>query len=547
LSSVTGSGTATIVLEDLERLGRGDIFFLIGANPASNHPRLMTSLADIKKRGGTIVVVNPLIEPGLVRFKVPSRPWSLLFGTEIADEYVQPHIGGDIAFLTGVAKRLIETDAGDHGFVSEACDGWDEFSSVVEATDWETITTRSGVGRGAIEHIGDLYGGAGNAVFAWAMGITHHSHGVQSVQAIANLAMMRGMLGRPGAGLLPIRGHSNVQGIGSVGVTPRLKESVLKALEDELGVRTPNGEGLDTMGCMEAAAEGSAKVGICLGGNLFGSNPDANFAARALQKLDLAVYLSTTLNTGHVLGRGRETIVLPVLARDEEPQPTTQESMFNFVRLSEGGPSRHEGPRAEVSVLADIGEAIDSQGVLDWASMRRYGTIRKAIARIIPGYRDLETIDETRQEFQIRGRTFHDTSFATDTNRAKFHAIPLPDLRGDSVTLRLMTIRSEGQFNTVVYEEEDIYRGQDRRDVILMNTDDIERMGLEVDAVVTVNGEGGLLGSIVVRSARIPSGNAAMYFPEANVLLSRAVDPVSRTPAFKSGLITLVRQSAGVG
>ncbi len=539
LSSVVGSGTATIVLEDLENLGRGDVFFLIGANPSSNHPRLMTILSHFKRRGGEVVVINPLRETGLVKFKVPSDPRSLLFGTKIADHYVQPHIGGDIALLSGLAKHIIEGGAADETFLGAHTEGWEEYRDHISALDWRDVVEQSGVDRETIARVGDLYAQANNAVFAWAMGITHHTHGVENVQAIANLALLRGMVGGKRRGLLPIRGHSNVQGIGSVGVTPALKQAVTKALESEFGVTLPDHQGLDTMGCMIAAAEGRVKVGVCLGGNLFGSNPDAAFAATALQALDLTVYLSTTLNTGHVFGRGKESIVLPVLARDEEPQPTTQESMFNYVRLSDGGPSRYDGPRAEVSVIADLGERLDTRGILDWASMRRYGTIRHAIARVIPGYAAIGNIDSTKEEFQIEGRTFHQPRFATDSGRARLHPVLLPDTRLAEGHLRLMTVRSEGQFNTVVYEEEDLYRGQERRDVILMSPDDIARLGLRIDQPVLVRGDGGEMKGILVREANLPSGNAAMYFPEANVLLPRTVDPLSRTPAFKGGTITV--------
>lgn len=539
LASVTGSGTATVVLDDLERMGRDDLLFIIGANPASNHPRLMSLIHAMKRRGARVVVINPLKETGLVRFRVPSKISSLLFGTVVADEYLQPHIGGDIALLTGLAKRVIENGA-DTDFGTRHCDGWDEFAEVIDGTPWDRIVEASGVDRAAIERVGDLYSRAPNAVFAWAMGITHHTHGVDNVKAIANLAMMRGMLGRPGAGLLPIRGHSNVQGVGSVGVTPKVKKVVFEHLERELGVTDPGDEGLDTMGCMVGAAEGRLKAGICLGGNLFGSNPDAAFAAKAMQSLEMVVYLSTTLNTGHAVGRGRETIILPVLARDEEPQATTQESMFNYVRMSDGGPARHEGPRSEVSVIADIGALVDRSGIIDWEAMREHRSIRQAIGRTIPGFEEMAKIDEGRKEFQITGRTFHEPRFATDTTRARFHPVQIPPLRGGEEHLRLMTIRSEGQFNTVVYEDEDRYRGQERRDVILMSPADVTRLGLAVDLPVTVIGEAGRMERILVRTIDIPAGNCVMYYPEANVLLSREVDPDSRTPAFKNGLVSVV-------
>jgi molybdopterin-dependent oxidoreductase alpha subunit len=539
LASVTGSGTATVELGDLEGLGKGDVVFLIGANPASNHPRLMTSLAHLKRRGGLVVVVNPLRETGLVRFKVPSDVRSLFFGSRIADEYVQPHIGGDIAFLSGVTKRVIELGAIDEGFVTDNAEGFDEFRQSLEMLDWDEIIERSGVSWETIDRIATLYAAATNAVFCWAMGITHHEHGVHNVQAIANLAMTRGMLGHRNRGLLPLRGHSNVQGIGSMAVTPKVKDAVFDALEAEFGVTLPTEPGLDTMACVVRASEGGVRFGLCLGGNLYGSNPDSEFATRAMGSIDMVVYMSTTLNTGHAWGRGKETIILPVLARDEEPQPTTQESMFNYVRLSDGGPARHQGPRAEVAVIADIGEQVTGNEVLDWDSMRRYGRIREAIAKVIPGYRAIGQIEQTKQEFQIEGRTFHEGAFPTETGRARFHVVSLPQLVGDGSHLRLMTVRSEGQFNTVVYEDYDLYRGQDRRDVILMSPVDMERLGLSVDQKVTVSSDTGRMHGLLARPVDIRPGNTVMYYPEANALVPRTVDPGSKTPAFKGTLVTV--------
>ncbi|HLF42194.1 MAG TPA: FdhF/YdeP family oxidoreductase [Acidimicrobiia bacterium] len=539
LASVTGSGTATVELGDLEGLGKDDVVFLIGANPASNHPRLMTSLTHLKRRGGRIVVVNPLRETGLVRFRVPSDVRSLFFGSRIADEYVQPHIGGDIAFLSGVTKRVIELGAVDEGFVTNNTEGFDEFRQSLEMLNWDEIIERSGVSWETIDRIATLYAAATNAVFCWAMGITHHEHGVHNVQAIANLAMTRGMLGRPNRGLLPLRGHSNVQGIGSMAVTPKVKDAVFHALEAEFGVTLPTEPGLDTMACVVRASEGGVRFGLCLGGNLYGSNPDAEFATRAMGSIDMVVYLSTTLNTGHAWGRGKETIILPVLARDEEPQPTTQESMFNYVRLSDGGPARHRGPRAEVAVIADIGKKVTDNEVLDWDSMRRYGRIREAIAKVIPGYRAIGQIEETKQEFQIEGRTFHEGAFPTESGRARFHVVDLPQLAGGNGHLRLMTVRSEGQFNTVVYEDYDLYRGQDRRDVIMMSPVDMERLGLSVDQQVTVVSDTGRMHGLLTRPIDIRPGNTVMYYPEANALVPRTVDPASKTPAFKGTLITV--------
>ena len=538
LSSAIGSGTATVVLEDLEH---ADLVFLIGGNPASNHPRLMTSLMRIKRRGGKVIVINPVVETGLVRFKIPSDVRSMLLGTRVADLYVQPHIGGDLALLTGVAKEIDQRGASDQQFLEDHCDGVEAWLQSIRSTPWEDIENRSGVSREEIIQIADLYQQSEKTIMSWTMGITHHQHGVQNVQAIANLALMRGMVGRPHAGLMPIRGHSNVQGIGSVGVTPRLKEAFFSALEDHYQVKLPTSEGKDTLACIEAAHQGELKMGFCLGGNLYGSNPDSKFAAEAMQQLEGLVHLSTTLNTGHLHALAGETIILPVLARDEEPQPTTQESMFNYVRLSDGGPRRHVGPRGEVEVIAEIASRLlGEQGPVDWASMKNTSSIRQAIGQVVPGFEAISTIDQSRKEFHIGGRTFHQPRFATENGRARLHCHVLPKLKGAENELRLMTVRSEGQFNTVVYEEEDYYRGQDRRDVILVHPDDLARLGLEHDQLVSVQSETGQLDQIHLRSFdAIRQGNALMYFPEANVLVNRTVDAQSRTPAFKGVVVRI--------
>jgi molybdopterin-dependent oxidoreductase alpha subunit len=538
LTSSLGTGTATVTLDDVEH---ADLVFLIGGNPPSNHPRLMTTLAKVRNRGGAVVVINPVIEAGLVNFRVPSSPWSFLFGTPIANLYVQPHIGGDLALLWGIAKRIDEMGAQDEQFLREHCTNFDSWIERVRSLSWSEIHAKSGVTQVAIDAIAERYAAAKRVIFAWTMGITHHAHGVLNVQAIANLALMRGMVGRPGAGLLPIRGHSNVQGIGSMGVTPKLKDAIYLAIEREYGVRLPTSPGLDTLACLDAAHSGQLRMGFCLGGNLYGSNPDARHAAEALGKLETIVYLNTTLNTGHAHGLARETIILPVLARDEEPEPTTQESMFNYVRLSSGGPRRHEGPRSEVQIIAEVARrVVPAASPIDWASMEHTGHIRQAIAKVVPGFEQLAQIDQTMQEFHLPGRTIHEPRFPTEGGKARLHVHELPELAGGENQLRLMTVRSEGQFNTVVYEDEDFYRGQERRDVILLHPSDMARIGLAENEPVSVRSQAGVLHNILARAfPSIRSGNALMYYPEANVLVPRQADPLSRTPAFKSVVITV--------
>ena len=533
LTSVTGSGTATVVLEDLTEC---DLVFLIGCNPASNHPRLLKNLIDIRRRGGKVIVVNPMREPGLCKFKVPSDLRSLIFGSKISDIYVQPHIGGDGALFLGVIKWLGEHDGFDTPFIENHAVGFESVAKRAETTSWDWIVEQSGVPRDTIEQVATTYASSTGTIFCWAMGITHGEGGVDVVRTIANTAIARGMIGKKGAGLLPLRGHSNVQGMGTVGVVPALKGAIASAIEEELGVVLPTSVGMDTMACMHAAEAGEIDYAMCLGGNLLAANPDTRFAINAMSKIKFVSYMSTTLNKGHFLGRGAETIVLPVLARDEESQITTQESMFNFVRRSSGGVQRHTGPRSEVSIIAELGHA--GIGVIPWEQFQNYSSIRALIAKCVSGF-------DANEEHQIEGRTFHTPNFPTDSGRAVAHDVEIrPHHVIEKHQLRLMTIRSEGQFNTVVYEEEDVYRDQTRRDIVMMNPEDMEAMQLKQNQSILVRGDAGELQS-VVRAFDIARGNCAMYYPEANVLLSTKVDQESRTPLFNGAVVELIDRVDG--
>lgn len=543
LGQAIGSGTATIDLNDVEH---ADLFFLIGGNPASNHPRLMTQLMKIRRRGGVVISVNPVNETGLKKFRVPSDPRSLLFGTEVASHFAQINIGGDIAFMAGLAKALRTIPgAVDAAYIAQSTEHYAAVEAVLETLSWDDVERESGLTRARIEELAAIYAKAKRAVFGWTMGITHHDHGVENVQWITNLALMRGMVGKPHAGLLPIRGHSNVQGLGTMGVMPAMKDAILKRFAAE-GIPLPTHKGFDTMECMEAAHAGRMRVAVCLGGNLFGSNPDATYAREALSKVDLVVYLSTALNTGHAHGLGKRTLILPVLARDEEPYVTTQESMFNFVRVSDGGRVRHAGPRGEVEIAAALGARLFAErnpGGIDWATLRDADAVRAWIARLIPGMEAAKDAGRTKTEFTIPGRVLHEGKFPTPSGKARFFGHSLPVRAGGGLraeTFALMTIRSEGQFNTVVYEDHDYYRGQERRDIVLMSPEDMQRLGWHEDDIVTVANATGRM-SVRARAFDVKPGNVAMYCPEANVLVPRRLDPQSRTPAFKAVAVTIER------
>lgn len=539
LNRALGTGTATVSLDDVEHC---DLFVLIGGNPASNHPRLMSSLMRLRRRGGHVVVINPVREPGLVKFGIPSDLRSLMSATKIASHYIQPKIGGDIPLLYGVMKCLLEDLASlDQNFLRLYTENWESFRDHLHQMTWDEILEKSGVRKESIRRLADIYRKSQNTIFGWTMGITHHRHGVENVEAIVNLALTRGMVGGKHRGLLPIRGHSNVQGIGSMGVVPELKPEIWQELQT-MGIQPPSFTGYDTMACMDASHRGDMEFAFCLGGNLFGSNPDARYAAEAMSRIGTVVYLNTTLNTGHAWGSGRETLILPVRARDEENQPTTQESMFNYVRISEGGPSRHADLRSEVEIIAALASRVipPMSTAIDWGALSRHDKIRELISRIIPAYRDVQKVDREKQEYELPNRVFHQPQFPTASGKARFHCHTLPDTAfDDGRYLKMMTIRSEGQFNTVVYEEEDQYRGQTHRNVILLHPDDIKKRNLRPNQRVQVKSATGTMDNILVRPFDISPGSAAMYYPEANVLVGRELDPLAKTPAFKSCLVEI--------
>ncbi|MDO9445499.1 MAG: FdhF/YdeP family oxidoreductase [Dehalococcoidia bacterium] len=531
LGAVYGSTTSSLTLDDISK---ADVAVVAGANPASNHPRLITQLVALRKRGGKVIVVNPLREVGLTRFRIPSDWRSLLFGSQVSDLYLQPHIGSDVALAKAMLKGVIEADALDRVFIADHTSGFEAVRADAEAASWDDLLAACGVPRTEIDEAVRMLVTAKRGIFLWAMGLTHHVNGVDNVTAFANLALARGWLGRPGCGLLPIRGHSNVQGVGSVGMSPELKEAFASALEAAFDIRVPRESGQDTYASMLAAERGEVQAALLLGGNLFGSNPDRTWAGKALRRIPFTVSLTTKLNEGHVHGRGQTSIILPVFARDEESQPTTQESMFNFVRLSDGGTPAIKGNlRSEVDILATIAARVLPEGRFDWASLRSHRALRKEIARVVPGYSAIGEIDDTKREFEIPGRIFHDPAFNTPDGRAHFAVTALGAFRPGPGEFRLMTLRSEGQFNTVVYEETDLYRGNRRRDVVMMSAADAAALGVGEGNWVTVTTEAGRM-RVVAAIVEIRPGNLAMYYPEANVLVPRRLDPRSKTPAFKS-------------
>jgi len=547
LQASIGSGTATIQYKDLHK---ADTIFVIGANPASNHPRFLKVLIECRRRGGNVVVINPAKEPGLLRFASPSNFRSMIVGgAQIASHYIQPHVGGDLALLQGITKAVLEAGQEDTNFIREYCSDFDAYKASILAQNWDEIESLAGVEITQIREIAQLYSSSKSSVFSWGMGITHHLNGVDNVAAIANLALLRGMIGTAGKGLLPLRGHSNVQGVGSMGVSPALKQPIFDNIEKTLGITLPITEGMDTLSCMQAAAKGEIDFALLLGGNLYAANPDSHFADKALANIPFKLQINSTLNLSHVYGIGDESIVLPIRVRDEETQSTTQESMFNYVRLSDGGFDRMPELLSEVDIISTLASRLIPRETLDFGLFSQHKEIRQAIAKIVPGFEKLASIDDSKEEFQIEGRTLAEPRFPTQDGRAHFQltAKPTESLKSQENSAisqyRLTSVRSEGQFNTIVYTDKDVYRSQDERKIVLMHPKDMEQEQLDENDLVTLKSPTGAMTALKVKPFDIRRGSIMTYFPEANVLISQASDPKSRTPAFKSVVVQLIAES----
>jgi molybdopterin-dependent oxidoreductase alpha subunit len=548
LGRVFGSGTSMVNLESLQQ---ADGVVLVGSNAPANHPRLMNELIRLRERGGTVIVINPVLEAGLLKFGSPAFPIRSMLGggSEIASLFLQPIPGSDVAVFLGLQKALLEAGSIPWEFVKAHADGWEAVISQIEATSWEAITRCCGLSREELEHTAAQLAACRAVVFAWAMGITHHANGTSNVQAIANTAVLTGNVGRPGAGTMPIRGHSNVQGFGSMGVTVRLREPMQRALEQLLGKPLSRVAGYDTRALIEAADRGDVNTLLCLGGNLYGANPDSGQARRALGRIDTIAYLATKPNTGHFHGlAARQTLLLPVFNRFETPHRTTVESGNNWVRLNEPGSSHLRSGllTSEVEFLAELAHRLHGDRPIDWRRLQDPVYVRELISRTVPGYQAIAGIDASHREFEVAGRVFQGPRFATASGRAQLAPTPLPKLtlpgpehfgglapEEKGLVLSLITARSYGQHNTVVYKPGDSYRGMPHRQTILMNPADISASGLEAHQRVCVQGEAGRLEGIEVIPGSIRQGAALMFYPEANGLMHAVIDEESGTPAFK--------------
>lgn len=546
LKQMFGSGTSMVSLENLKQ---ADCVVLTGSNAPSNHPRLMNELIKLRDRGSKVIVINPVVEVGLVKFASPAFPVkSLLAGSDIASLYLQLIPGSDTALFVGIQKALIEGNWVQWDYLKAHTEGWEAVVEQARSTPWSTIVERCGISQTEIETAAQIIGRSSSVVFAWAMGITHHDNGVDNVYSIANTALLTGNAGKPGAGTMPIRGHSNVQGFGSMGVTTRLKQEIQEAMEKLLGRSLSRVQGYDARALIEAADVGQVDTLIGLGGNLYAANPDSHQAKRALGNIETIIYLATKPNLGHFHGLAKQnTIVLPVFNRFENPHKTTVESGNNFVRLNDEGRTHLQDADliAEVDFLTELAHRVLGNFPVEWRKLKDTQYVRQLISKIIPGFEKIAAIDQTQEEFTIGNRIFTQPKFPTSSGKASMFATPLPNLdlpkftnfglpgSTKGVILSLITGRSYSQHNTVVYKTADRYRGMPHRNCILMNQFDAENAGLTEHQRVTVQGDADKLENVEIIYGSVRRGAALMFYPEVNVIFKAKIDKRCGTPAYK--------------
>ncbi|WP_295556921.1 FdhF/YdeP family oxidoreductase [uncultured Hyphomicrobium sp.] len=567
LEQAIGIGKGTVVLEDFEK---ADAIFVIGQNPGTNHPRMLGDLRRAALRGAKVAVFNPVREKGLERFADPQDKIEMLTGGSkpIASEYYQVHLGGDMAAVRGMAKAVFALDeaaraAGnpsllDHGFLEQHTSGLEHYRAAVEATSWDDIESQSGLSRAELEHLAGIYVSSERTICTWAMGVTQHRHSVATIREIANFMFLRGNVGRPGTGLCPVRGHSNVQGDRTVGINEKPSRAFLDSLEKEFGVSMPRRAGHNVIGAIGAMLDGSAQAFIGLGGNFARATPDSALIAKALRSQKLTVNIATKLNHSHLLP-GEVSYILPCLGRTEidrnakgVAQIVTVEDSMSMVHGS-GGINRPASPqlRSEIAIIAGIAAATVGSDVVDWAALsQNYDLVRDLIARTIPGFHGYNERVRKPRGFRLYNAVEHRV-WHTRTRKATFSSAHLPretehqQALGEHGLFVLQTFRSHDQYNTTVYGLDDRYRGvYGERRIVFVNPDDLAEIGAESGDRIDIVGhhEDGverIAESFRVVSYDLPRGSVAGYYPELNVLVPLASAGIeSDTPTSKSVLVT---------
>jgi molybdopterin-dependent oxidoreductase alpha subunit len=561
MKETLGFGKGTVTLEDFDLC---DAIFVIGQNPGTNHPRMLTTLQNAKRRGCTIVHINPLPETGTTRFKHPQEFWTWLGeGTKLADLFVQVRINGDVALLKGIMKEVLDAEERrpgevlDQEFIDQYTTGFAEFRDTLNKVHLGDILEQSGIRKSQIEDAARIFLNSERVIFCWAMGLTQHKNAVANVQEIVNLMMLRGQLGNPGAGLCPVRGHSNVQGDRTMGIWEQPTPEFLDSLEREFGFSAPRNHGFDTVHAIQAMHEGKAKVFFALGGNFLSATPDTEYTAEALRQCRLTAHVSTKLNRAHLI-TGRQALILPCLGRTEVdqqaggPQFVTTENSMAVVEEWHGKlEPASEHLLSEPAIVAGLAKAVCSTNLslsdikTDWDGLvANYDRIRDAIEHVVPGFENYNERVRQPGGFYLPN-PIRKREFKTKDGKAHFTVHPLPEIKLAPDQFLMMTMRSHDQFNTTIYGLDDRYRGiHNGRRVVFLNQQDIHLLGLEnadlVDLVSHFNGEERVARSFRIVPYNIPRRCAATYFPEANVLvpIDHFADK-SHTPASKSVVISI--------
>ena len=550
LGRTLGIGKGTVTLEDFEA---ADLIFVMGQNPGTNHPRMLTTLQEAAERGATIVSVNPLKEPGLESFIHPQHVGPMLTGraTPISTHYLQPLVGGDLALVKGLMKVVVELEDSnpgsvlDHVFLAEHTTGLEAVLRDVRETDWEEVVRESGLDQATLREVGELYAGSERVIVCWAMGLTQHRHAVPTLETVVSWMLLRGNVGRPGAGFCPVRGHSNVQGDRTMGIVERPSGAFLDALDKEFRIRSPRAHGVDAVDAIHAMAEGRARVFFAMGGNFAAATPDTKATEAALGSCALTVHVSTKLNRSHLV-HGERALILPCLGRSEidlqasGAQRVTVEDSMSVVHASQGTlKPAAEHLLSEPAIVAGVAEATLGLGTIAWSNLvGDYGRIRDVISRVIPGFEDYNQRIEAPGGFYL-GNSAAERRWTTESGRAELTAHPIPKLGLAPGLLRLMTLRSHDQYNTTIYSDDDRYRGiRGERRVILCHPEDLAERSItpgELVNLVSVYDDGERRCEAFRALAYvIPRGCAAGYFPEMNPLVSlRSVATTSGTPTSK--------------
>lgn len=572
LTQAIGVGKGTVTLHDFEQ---ADAIFVFGQNPGTNHPRMLHSLRNAARNGTAIVSFNNLKERGLERFADPQSPVEMLTlkDSRISSHYFCPRLGGDMAVVRGMVKQLLAWDtealaAGgvglfDRDFIAAHTQGLEDYLSQVQATTWAQITEQSGLSQQQISQAARVYAEASKVIVTWAMGITQHKHSVATIREITNLQLLCGQLGKPGAGLCPVRGHSNVQGNRTVGINEQPSAAFLDQMEQHFKHPMPRQPGHNAVAAIQAMLDGNAKVLIALGGNIAAAAPDTLATARALANCELTVQISTKLNRSHIMA-GKQALILPCLGRTEQDmqagvsQFITVEDSFSMVHASEGvGTPNSVQQRSETAIVAGIAQAVLGNKPLDWLALaKNYNLIRDHIAATLPGF---ERFNERLMQpggFYL-GNSAARYQWQTPNGKANFGNAALPDslipeaitAKAQGVLSTLQTLRSHDQYNTTIYGMDDRYRGvYGQRMVLFMHPDEIRRRGLqEGDRVelstVWLDDVERKVGGFKVVAYDIPPGDVAAYYPETNPLVPlHSVGDGSDTPTSKSIPVLIRKQ-----